>query len=216
MESSNQWIDITRFGQKIIHELELNKESSILGLWMAQRVAELIRRVETTKDEAEREALAKECTELILKLWEKRNTWPSGGPLADIYPTLKRLFGPRNQYYSIFRNKNVGDTGLISKLAALHQREMKLFINSPNVATSPEIVKASNEKLELYIDHLSKEESQALLFTAGRLFEVENSEKDPGLAEEMNQLLAKTQDTFTLIEQERLALIQEASGKTLS
>lgn len=179
---------------------------------MAQRVAELIRKVELTTDEVQREVAAKECTELIFRLWEKRDTWPSGGPLADIYPTFKRLFGSRD-YYHRFLEDEQDTTGIVGKLIALHEREMKLFINSPNVAVEPKIIEASQAKLELYTDQLTEEERELLLFTAQRMIE-EDSEEDLSSTGEVEHILHKTQDTFERIEKERLALIEEAFKDT--
>ncbi|XAZ81792.1 hypothetical protein A6C57_26740 (plasmid) [Fibrella sp. ES10-3-2-2] len=210
-ENSKQWVAIAHLGQQIIHELDLTEEPSILGRWMAQRIAELMQRVETNSDKNQQELAAKECTELILTIWEKRNTWPSGGPVAHTYPTLRRLFRPANQRYSFFEDSDASDTGLISRLIDLHEREMQLFLRCPNVAVGPEVIQRSREKLKMFTDQLSEEEQQALLLTIQHLWDDTTAEQQPDDTEQLDHLLSKAEDSLELIDEERQALFEEAN-----
>ena len=58
---------------------------------MAHRVAELMDQAENAPSEDERQAAQNECSDLILKLWEKRIVWPHGGPLKFVLPALRKL-----------------------------------------------------------------------------------------------------------------------------
>lgn len=179
---------------------------------MAHRVAELIDRAEAATTNVEREAAKQECSDLILSLWQKRNFWPNGGPFTTLYPTFKRLFNPPSEYYRFF-NPDAEATGLLSRLIDLHQREMKLFVTLPNVAVSPALVQVSKETLTRYIDVLSDEEKELILFVARQ--ETEGNAGATPLAEELGPIISKTYDSLERIEQERLILLKEASIRAL-
>jgi chorismate-pyruvate lyase len=78
-------------GKRIVQELGLDNSVDTLGRWMAHRVAELIERAEHTQAETDKEAAKNECTDLILKLWERRYNWPHGQPLAEIAEFLEKF-----------------------------------------------------------------------------------------------------------------------------
>lgn len=63
----------------------------MLDRWMAHRVAELMQRAEATSDPEAKEVVKRECQDLIVRLWDMRDRWPSGGPLRAILPTLHQL-----------------------------------------------------------------------------------------------------------------------------
>lgn len=62
-------------------QLGLDTTTDTLSRWMAHRVADLISQGE--QDEARRA----EATDLIMRLWERRGTWPQGWPP----PTMDRV-----------------------------------------------------------------------------------------------------------------------------
>ncbi|MCL1474887.1 hypothetical protein [Argonema antarcticum] len=51
-------------------ELDLEDSVDTLGRWMAHRIAELMEQAEQAPTEAEREAAKRECTDIIIRLWE--------------------------------------------------------------------------------------------------------------------------------------------------
>lgn len=214
-ESSTQWIATTRLGQTIAHELKVVEGSNILGRWMAHRVAELIDRAEAAASDYEREEAKKECSDLILNLWQKRNVWPNGGPFSTLYPTFKRLFQPPSEYRHFFEEPDTEETGLVSKLMGLHQREMELFVTLPNVAASSAIVQASRETLTGYNDMLSDEERELLLFMARQEPDDNRTVVSTVSADELNSIIPKAYDSLEQIEQERLTLFKEAISSSL-
>ncbi|WP_051054228.1 hypothetical protein [Fibrella aestuarina] len=202
-------------GQTIAHELKVVEGSNILGRWMAHRVAELMDRAEAAASDVEREAAKKECSDLILNLWQKRNCWPNGGPFTTLYPTFKRLFQPPSEYYHFFEEPDAEETGLVSRLIDIHQREMKLFVTLPNVAASPAIVQASRETLTRYNDMLSDKEKELLLFMARQEPDDNGTVVSPVLAEELDSIIPEAYGSLKQIEQERLTLIKEATISSL-
>ena len=80
-------------GKRIVQELQLEDNSNLLTHWMAYRIAELIDKVEKIESESksELETTKQECTDLILKVWEKHNSWSKGQPLGQIITSLQEL-----------------------------------------------------------------------------------------------------------------------------
>ena len=94
MEQLNQQEEILALGKRIIKEFSSNDEEKItlLEKWMGHYIAELIYKIETTIDVAEKEKLQKECFETILKLWEKRSLLPSEVlPLSQVKQAINIL-----------------------------------------------------------------------------------------------------------------------------
>ncbi len=67
-------------GEAIVHELGLANSNDTLGRWMAHRIAELMQRADAASDDAVRELTRKEASDLILRLWSHRSSWPRGWP----------------------------------------------------------------------------------------------------------------------------------------
>lgn len=84
---------ILELGNKIVKELDLSKSVDTLGKWMAQYTAELIHKIEICENEENKEALQKECSELILKLWKNKKFLPIDQPLSNLKPLIKILEG---------------------------------------------------------------------------------------------------------------------------
>lgn len=78
-------------GKRIVKELDLEDSVDTLGRWMAHRIAELMEQAEQAPTEAEREAAKRECTDVIIRLWEHRTKFPFKPPLADIAKFLRNL-----------------------------------------------------------------------------------------------------------------------------
>lgn len=90
-ESSKPWTSVVTLGKRIVKELDLEDSVDTLGRWMAHRIAELMEQAEQAPTEAEREAAKRECTDIIIRLWEHRTKFPFKPPLADIAKFLKNL-----------------------------------------------------------------------------------------------------------------------------
>lgn len=58
---------------------------------MSHRIAELMLESEKARTKAARSAAANECSELIVRLWEKRSAWPQGWPPPSAASVLEKL-----------------------------------------------------------------------------------------------------------------------------
>ena len=75
--------DVLELGQHLVHELNLDDSVDTLGRWMAHYVAELIDAVEKAVSTKDRLAAQKRAMEVILRIWEHRESLPGYAyPLA--------------------------------------------------------------------------------------------------------------------------------------
>jgi len=137
----------------------------VLGRWMAQRVAELLRRAEASVDPAVKEAAERECQDLIIRLWESRESWPAGGPLGSILPTLQTLLASEPDYRP-WRSRSAENQliGWITNLLQLQRKELRYFC----LAIRDQIPAPLREEMrQLLAEHqsdLSEEEANILYF----------------------------------------------------
>ena len=82
-----------RLGDQIVAEFEEPERSDTLLRWLAFRVAELMQRAESI-DLSISEQAKRECSELILKIWQLRRKWPNKDPFDDSIAILKKLESP--------------------------------------------------------------------------------------------------------------------------
>lgn len=96
-----QWQDHVRLSQLIIRELGNEDRNGVLGRWMAQRVAELLRRAEASVDPAVKEAAERECQDLIIRLWESRESRPEENQLIGWITNLLQLQRKELRYFCL-------------------------------------------------------------------------------------------------------------------
>ena len=82
-ELSKPWTTVVTLGKRIVQELDLEDSVDTLGRWMAHRIAELMERAEQAQTDEDREAARRDCTNVIIRLWEHRGKFPFKPPLAD-------------------------------------------------------------------------------------------------------------------------------------
>lgn len=80
---------IIKLGERLVNELNSNESNNTLARWMAHYIAELITKVELADSIDIKEKLQKECCDLILKLWSKREALPITKPLDSLKPFLE-------------------------------------------------------------------------------------------------------------------------------
>jgi hypothetical protein len=93
------WDRVARLGRQISAELRVDDRGDTLSRWMAHRIAELLDLSEKARRKADRQSAAREVEDLILRVWERRTTWPTGWPpetaaritelLEDRYPRFR-------------------------------------------------------------------------------------------------------------------------------
>jgi len=83
MEQSAHSKEILKLGEKIVKELNLYEGVDTLSKWMCHYIAELMHKAKTSESEEEKAAAERECCELILKIWNKREV---KSPTSNLYP----------------------------------------------------------------------------------------------------------------------------------
>lgn len=125
---SKPWTAVVRLGERIVEEFGLGDSVDTLGRWIAHSVAELMDRAERAPTGAEREAARRECSDLVIKLWERRSHWPHGRPLAEVAGLLKNLlddetnYGRRDRQYEVEIDAQSW-IGILPRLRQLQYRE---------------------------------------------------------------------------------------------
>ncbi len=125
-------MDIAAFGEQLVKELGLARESSTLARWMAHYIAERIALAQNARG-AEKASLQRECYDAILKLWKHRRFLPSKRPLESFEPILEVLgtLDDENGYWNFDPNKitNKDDVGDWLRLAVKIDQGSKTIIS---------------------------------------------------------------------------------------
>ena len=173
---------------------------------MALRVAELLRRTEGTADALAKEGVERECQDLITRLWESRESWPSGGPLGSILPTLKVLLAGEPDYRSWRSRPDENQAiGLITNLLQLQRKELQHFCLAIHDRIPASTMEAMRLLLAEHENALSEEEANVLYFVTNPsrlpLFNnVEEVEVDEGEPKEETKLASTTEPVDRLAE----------------
>ena len=174
-------------GQLVLNELNLSQSNRVLGRWMAHRIAELMRRVETATDSNAKEVAERECQDLIVRLWDMRDRWPSGGPLRDILPTLHQLLDNtpyRVRWAGKPEQPSVG--GVITKLLRAQRKELRQLCQLIKSKTPAHTVQELQQLLDENYDDLSEEEVALItLIVAPSRLPIFNSEAEAGSYEDV-------------------------------
>ncbi len=149
-------------GKRIVTEFGLDQSTDTLSRWMAHRVAELIQRAERARTKAVRDSAARECESLILRLWERRTSWPKGWPPPNAATALERLASAEEEpnEFGFYRQRVVddGDRTWLSTLpliADLHRMELDTWRDAGLTELD---VGEMSDWLNEQAEHLSDEE----------------------------------------------------------
>ena len=98
---------------------------------MAHRLAELMQRAEHARTKAARDNAGQDCESLILRLWERRSSWPEGWPPPSAATALERLAsaeqGPDEFGFTRHRAVDNGDRtwlGTLPLIADINRSEL--------------------------------------------------------------------------------------------
>jgi hypothetical protein len=133
---------------------------------MAHRVAELMDLAEHARTKSAREDAARECESLILRLWERRTSWPNGWPPPTAAAALERLSsaeeGPGE--FGFYRQRVV-DKGertwldTLPLIADLHRKELDAWRDAALINLD---ISEMSEWLEKHREDLSDHDRDAL------------------------------------------------------
>ena len=102
MEPCTYSKEVVELGCRLVEELGFQQSTDTSARWMCHHLAELMDRAENATDQ-ERDAVQRECANLIMRLWVHRATLPGNHrPLQTfdaIIEALARLRGDEPYYY---------------------------------------------------------------------------------------------------------------------
>lgn len=112
MEYSKMQDEIINLGKLFVKELKLEPGCDTFSRWMAHYLAEKITFAQQV-DHDRKDAANKECFEIILKLWEHRNSLPSGRrPFQSFEPILNMLLDLNPEKDGTYFFRDISDEDL--------------------------------------------------------------------------------------------------------
>lgn len=123
-----------------------------LGRWLAHYLAERMERAVSAPEGASGETDRHECVELILRLWERRQTWPLSAPLKDIADRLDELLAPKPRFFHAIPSTSNPFLDLLHGLEDLHHKETQIclaaWIAGLNLSKDREFLHNHSEHLD--------------------------------------------------------------------
>lgn len=159
-EHSKPYPAVVTLGMRIVRELGFEDSVDTLGRWMSHRIAELMEQAESADTEVTKVAAKQECTDLILKVWERRKYWPQGQPLGDLSGFLHSV--APDPYSAPDNNETDEEKSWIKALPGirkLHKYEDQIVFDS---AIADLDLTEDKEWLEQHPDELTNEEHRTI------------------------------------------------------
>ncbi len=217
MEQSQQSEEkVLKLGKTIINELKLDHSVNTLARWMSHYIAELIINIENSSSRDESNKLKKECCELIIELWDKKERLPIENtvdrlkPIIEVLELLKKNEHPFIDFKIPRSSINIDINTWTEFLQIIKENSQKIFKLSLSSLVNDKILQKDQEWLENHSDFLSTEEKYIIKYLdKANPFLVDFSEKNQ---DEESSHLDKVHDLFTEIEN----MIEEQKKSLLS
>lgn len=163
MDTSKPWNTTIALGQRILEELKLDREMDTLGRWLAHYLAEKMECAASAPDGITGDAAQRECVDLILRLWECRQTWPLSAPLKDVADQLDALLAPKPRFFHAIPKTSNPFLDLLHGLEELHHKETQIclaaWIAGLNLSKDREFLHNHSE----YLDDDERQVTQRLV-----------------------------------------------------
>ncbi|WP_040278307.1 hypothetical protein [Psychroserpens damuponensis] len=165
MEQSKQSEDkIIELGETLIEELNLNDRFNTLARWMAQYISELIYKIESTTSKVEKKKLKKECCNLIIQLWDKRERIPIEKPTDKLKPIISvlELFKEEKHPFIPFlfaeKQRDIKSKNWVDFLKVIKESSKRIYNKSLMSMIHDKVLEKDNQWVEKHGEFLSKEE----------------------------------------------------------
>lgn len=161
--------EIIKLGKTLIAELDLEYSVNTLARWIAHYISELIVSVENCASIVEKRKLQKECCDLILELWDKKDRLPINKPLDNLKEFLEILsvlqsekktnsILPRWIEYRSFK----GNTPWSSFVDKIKNNSEKIFYHSIEANINKDLLSKDNDWLHKHQEFLSDDEKELI------------------------------------------------------
>lgn len=171
MEKSKQSEEeILKLGKKIIKELELVYTVNTLARWLGHYLAELMNNIDNCEFEEKKSELQKECCNVILELWEKRERIPIEKPTEKLKPILDILGLLKSNEHPFIHHRFLNNhNGLRNKDSSWHsfleivkKNSERIYRKSLISMISEELLEKDKEWIEEHGSFLSTDEKSVL------------------------------------------------------
>ncbi|WP_225037082.1 hypothetical protein [Winogradskyella sp. SM1960] len=169
-QSKHSEEEILKLGKKLIKELELVYTGNTLARWLAHYLAELISNIDKCESKEEKNNLQRECCEIILEIWGKRERIPIEKPteklkpIIDVLSLLKKKEHPfiRHRFLgnnSALRNKN---SSWLTFLEVVKNNSERIYRKSLISMISEELLEKDKKWIEEHGSFLSEDEKSVV------------------------------------------------------
>jgi hypothetical protein len=217
-QSKHSEEEILRLGKKLIKELELVYTVNTLARWLGHYLAELMNNIDNCESEEKKSELQKECCNVILELWEKRERIPIEKPteklkpIIDIISLLKKNEHPfiRHRFLNNnngLRNKN---SNWFSFLEIVKNNSERIYRKSLISMISEELLEKDKEWIEEHGSFLSDDEKSVVEYLASikeiEISFIDDSEKEITEKDKVENLFNELEGQINEQKQELLKL----------
>lgn len=169
-QSKHSEEEILKLGKKLIKELELVYTGNTLARWLAHYLAELINDIEKCKSKEEKKNVQRECCNMILEIWGKRERIPIEKPteklkpIIDVISLLKKNEHPFIRH--VFLDKKHGlknsNSSWLGFLETVKNNSERIYRKSLIAMMSEELLEKDKEWIEEHKSFLSDEEKSVI------------------------------------------------------
>ncbi|WP_339626083.1 hypothetical protein [uncultured Winogradskyella sp.] len=169
-QSKHSEEEILKLGKKLIKELELVYTGNTLARWLAHYLAELISNIDKCKSKEEKSKLQKECCDIILEIWEKRERVPIEKPteklkpIIDVISLLKKNEHPfiRHRFLDKRNGLKKSNSSWLSFLEIVKNNSERIYRKSLISMISEELLEKDNEWIGKHGSFLSDDEKSVV------------------------------------------------------
>lgn len=162
--------EILKLGKKLIAELDLVYTVNTLARWMGHYLAELMNNIDKCESEQEKSKLQKECCDVILEIWEKRERIPIEKPTEKLKPVIDVLSLLKKNEHPFIRHRFLDNTnGLRNKnsswlrfLEIVKNNSERIYRKSLISMISEELLEKDKEWIEEHGSFLSDDEKSVV------------------------------------------------------
>ncbi len=162
--------EILKLGKKLMAELELVYTVNTLARWLGHYLAELINNIDKSESEEEKGKLQKECCDVILEIWEKRERIPIEKPTEKLKPIIDVLSILKKNKHPFIRHRFLGNnSGLRNKnsswlsfLEIVKNNSERIYRKSLISMISEELLEKDKEWIEEHSSFLSDDEKSVV------------------------------------------------------
>jgi len=169
-QSKHSEEEILKLGKKLIKELELVYTVNTLARWLAHYLAELMSNIDKCESEEEKNNLQRECCDIILEIWGKRERIPIEKPterlkpIIDVISLLKKNEHPfiRHSFLDKRNGLKNSKSSWLSFLEIVKNNSERIYRKSLISMISEELLEKDKEWIEEHGSFLSDDEKSVV------------------------------------------------------